>query len=527
MVRFFFVAFSVLFGFVGIWSLYWPPILWSLLVLIPLFLMGVMDAFQKRQGIRRNFPLLGNLRYFFEFIRPELQQYFVENNHDGRPIPREFRSIIYQRAKQQRESLPFGTQRNVYAEQHEWIHHSMQPQTCDPEAMRVWVGQSQCRQPYLASRFNISAMSYGSLSKNAVMALNLGAAQGGFYHNTGEGGLTPYHLKGGDLVWQIGTGYFGCRTAKGEFCPDSFATKSQNPQVKMIEIKISQGAKPGKGGLLPASKVSPEIAQIRGVPMGEDVISPSQHSAFSNPVELMEFLANLRELSGGKPVGIKMCIGKKREFVAICRAMLKTGLRPDFITVDGAEGGTGAAPLEFSNSVGAPLEEGLVFVHDILTGFDLRKEITVIASGKVFTSFHLLTKLALGADMVNSARGMMLALGCIQALRCNSNHCPTGVATNDPQLVRGLHVPTKAERVANYQMHTLAALSELVGAMGYVSPSEIKREDVYRRVSNGEIRTFESLFPSVDPLSLLDLNHLPKLPQDTLSAVQLAQAEAF
>ncbi|MCB0356450.1 MAG: FMN-binding glutamate synthase family protein, partial [Bdellovibrionales bacterium] len=457
----------VVFSTVGTIALIWPPILFSLVVFLPLFLLGLLDGLQKRQAVRRNFPLIGNLRYFFELIRPELQQYFVESNHSGRPVPREFRSVVYQRAKGQLETLPFGTQRDVHAEGHEWVHHSMDPQNLNFKDIRVTIGGPQCTKPYSASVMNISAMSYGALSKAAITALNLGAKEGDFFHNTGEGGISSYHLQGGDLCWQIGTGYFGCRTKEGHFCPDSFAKKSQLDVVKLIEIKISQGAKPGKGGLLPGSKVTAEVAEIRGVELGKDVVSPSKHSAFSTPRELLEFVEKLRNLSGGKPVGFKLCVGHHSEFFAICKAMVKTKIYPDFITVDGSEGGTGAAPLEFSNSVGRPLDEGLAFVVDTLNGFDLRDKIKIIAAGKVFTSFHMLTKLALGADLVNSARGMMLALGCIQALKCNSNHCPVGVATTNPHLVRGLNVADKYLRVHRYHDRTVKTFVDILGAMGY------------------------------------------------------------
>lgn len=493
----FYGIFLVIFTAVGLLSMLWPPLLFSLIILLPLFLFGVSDTIQTRHGVRRNFPIIGNLRYFFEFIRPELQQYFVESNLSGRPIPREFRSIVYQRAKRQLQTLPFGTQRDLYEEGQEWVQHSICPREPGEVHLRVMVGGPQCKQPYLSSIFNISAMSYGSLSQNAIEALNKGAKKGGFYHNTGEGGISEHHRHGGDLVWQLGTAYFGCRDEAGRFSAEKFAVKSHWPEVKMIEIKLSQGAKPGKGGILPGLKVSEEIAEVRDVPVGQDVISPPAHSAFSTPTEMLQFVQQLRELSGGKPIGIKFCVGKRSEFLSICKAMRATGIYVDFITVDGAEGGTGAAPLEFSNSVGVPLEEGLAFVVDALNGFDLKRHIRVIAAGKVFSGFHILTKMAMGADIVNSARGMMLALGCIQALKCNQNVCPVGVATTDPKLIRGLHVPTKADRVANFQGETVHSLLQLVAAMGYQTPQEVQREDVHRRLSNGMINTYEELFPSL------------------------------
>lgn len=366
------------------------------------------------------------------------------------------------------------------------------------------IGGPQCRQPYEASIFNISAMSYGALSKNAIEALNGGAKLGGFYHNTGEGGISPYHLsEGGDLVWQIGTGYFGCRTKDGDFCPESFRERATLPSVKMIEIKLSQGAKPGHGGILPAAKITPEIVAIRKVETGKDVISPPGHRAFSTPMELLHFVQRLRELSGGKPVGFKLCVGKPHEFLAICKAMTESQILPDFITVDGGEGGTGAAPLEFSNSVGTPLEEGLTFVHESLIGFNLRPHIRVIASGKVMTSFHLYSRMALGADICNSARGMMLALGCIQARQCNTNHCPTGVATSDPNLVVGLVPSDKRVRVYNYHRQTVHAFAEILGASGFSSTSQISRHNVHRRISGDSVKSYAQLFPYVERGSFL------------------------
>lgn len=527
MVRQFYAISFLVLGSIALASWYWPPVLFMYVLAGPLFLIGVLDSVQTRHGVRRNFPVVGNLRYFFEMIRPELQQYFVESNLSGRPIPREYRSIVYQRAKGELQSQPFGTQRDVYIENHEWVSHSMVPKHLDSKDFPIVIGRETCAKPYTSSLMNISAMSYGSLSKNAIMALNQGAKIGGFSHNTGEGGISPYHLEGGDLVWQIGTGYFGCRTEEGEFSPEMFEVKAKKEEVKMIEIKLSQGAKPGKGGILPGAKVTPEIAEIRGVVPGRDVISPSYHSAFFTPKELLRFVTQLRDLSGGKPVGIKLCVGRKSEFIALCKAMIQTGQHPDFITVDGAEGGTGAAPLEFANSVGTPLEEGLAFVVDALRGFGLRRKIVVIASGKVFTSFHLLTKVALGADIVNTGRGMMLALGCIQALKCNSNHCPVGVATTDPKLVRGLVVTQKSQRVANFQKDTLKSFIEILGAMGFDSPRDIRREHVYRRLTDGAIKTYEDLFPSMDEGSLLLEQELPTLNQDFLRAYRSSSSESF
>lgn len=525
--REFFLISAWTFVAVALVSYFWTDALWSLVLLVPLFAIGLNDSLQTRQAIRRNFPLIGNMRYIFELIRPELQQYFVESNQSGRPIPRDLRSVIYQRAKGQTETQPFGTQLDVHMEHYEWVNHTIQPKPVHLQDVRLVVGGPSCKLPYLASVMNISAMSYGALSSAAVSALNLGAKEGGFYHNTGEGGISPYHLLGGDLTWQIGTGYFGCRHPDGRFNPEAFQERAQLPNVKMIEIKLSQGAKPGKGGILPAAKVSEEVAKIRLVPMGQDVMSPSGHSAFSNPLELMKFISELRDLSGGKPIGFKLCIGNKHEFLALCKAMIETKIAPDFITVDGGEGGTGAAPVEFTNHVGAPLEDGLTFVCDALRGFGLREDIRVIASGKVFTSFEILTRLAIGADMVGSARAMMLAMGCIQALRCNTNDCPTGVATSNPHLVKGLHVPSKSKRVARFQHETIHHFIELLSALGYGHPRELKRSDVNRRLSNGIVKTYEEIHPSMPIGALLEVQTAQDLPFNWQVALAKAQSHTF
>ena len=485
-------------------AMIWPGVLWSLIIIGPLIILGVVDMTQTRQAVRRNFPVIGHGRYLLEKIRPEINQYFVESNSDGKPFSRNDRSVVYQRAKGELDTLPFGTQRDVYAPGYEWINHSLAPKAPDHTTERVLVGGPACTKPYSASIFNVSAMSYGSLSKNAVLALNTGAKMGGFAHNTGEGGLSPYHLDpGGDLIWQIGTGYFSCRDKQGRFNLDEFVKRATLPNVKMIEIKLSQGAKPGHGGILPAKKLTPEIIAIRGVEPGKDVISPPAHSAFSTPAELIRFVQQLREASGGKPVGFKLCVGKRREFLGIVKAMLVSGVTPDFITVDGGEGGTGAAPLEFSDSVGTPLNEGLSFVHNALIGAGLRDRIRVIASAKVNTGFQIATKVALGADMCNAARAMMFAIGCIQALRCNSNHCPTGVATQDPELVAGLHVGDKSTRVARYHRETVKSFFEVLGAAGFTRPSELKPWYILRRVTSTEIRNYSEIYPAIEPGSLL------------------------
>ena len=485
-------------------STVWPMAAWALVAILPVIARGIADMVQTRQAVRRNFPVLGHGRYLLELIRPEINQYFVESNSDGRPFSRNDRSVVYQRAKGELDTLPFGTQRDVYAAGYEWINHSLAPVEPRHECARVVVGNAACRQPYSASILNVSAMSYGSLSKNAVLALNAGAKAGGFAHNTGEGGISPHHLKpGGDLIWQIGTGYFGCRTADGHFDPDAFAARAATPTVRMIEVKLSQGAKPGHGGILPAAKLTPEIIAIRGVVPGRDVISPPAHTTFSTPLGLLRFLQLLREQSGGKPVGFKLCVGKRHEFLGIVKAMLESGIVPDFITVDGAEGGTGAAPLEFSDSVGTPLNEGLAFVNNALVGAGLRDQVRLIASGKVNTGFQLATKIALGADMCNAARAMMFALGCIQALRCNTNQCPTGVATQDPGLVQGLHVGDKSARVSRYHAETVKSFFEVLGAAGLHEPDALKPWYVMRRVTSGDVRSYHEIYPPIEPGALL------------------------
>lgn len=498
--KLFFSASYLVLSLIAIGSYFWLPTAFALLLFGPLIIIGFKDAYQTKRAILRNFPVIGHARFLMEAIRPEIQQYFIESDVGGSPVPRETRSVVYQRAKQQTDTLPFGTQRNVYEEGYEWLNHSLSPKHINESELRILVGGPQCKKPYLASIFNVSAMSYGALSSNAIRSLNGGAKLGGFYHNTGEGGVSPHHLaEGGDLVWQIGTGYFGCRTEDGDFSPKLFKERASCENIKMIEIKLSQGAKPAHGGILPAAKITPEIVEIRKVKPGADVISPPAHRAFSTPVGMLKFINQLRELSGGKPIGFKMCIGQPHEFIAICKAMIETQIYPDFITVDGGEGGTGAAPLEFSNSVGTPLEEGLTFVHDVLIGFDLRKNIRVIASGKIMTAFNIFSRMALGADICNSARGMMLALGCIQARQCNTNHCPTGVATSNKDLVVGLVPSDKKVRVYNYHKHTLHAFAELLGAAGLDTTKKISRHLVNRRVAaDASVKSYLELFPYME-----------------------------
>ncbi|MEO7045933.1 MAG: FMN-binding glutamate synthase family protein [Ferruginibacter sp.] len=493
-------AFTALAWFV--WAGFW----WFVGVFAFLAFVGFYDMVQSRHSITRNFPLFGRARWIMEDLRPKLYQYFIESDTDGKPINRIDRNTIYQRAKLEMDTMPFGTQLNVYAEGYEWMTHSISPLDFhninhDP---RVIFGNKDCKQPYSGSIFNVSAMSYGSLSSNAIEALNGGAKIGGFAHNTGEGGLSPFHLKqGGDIIWQIGTGYFSARNEDGTFSPELFKIKAATPQVKMIELKLSQGAKPGHGGILPAAKNTPEIAAIRHVTAGTTVYSPPFHSAFNSPKGLVLFIAKLRELSDGKPVGFKLCIGHKSEFIAICKAMVELDIYPDFITVDGGEGGTGAAPQEFSNYVGAPLLDGLAFVYNILVGFDIKQHIKIIASGKMISGFHLVRAVALGADSCNSARAMMMALGCIQALVCNTNKCPTGVATQNPQLVAGLVIDDKKKRVANYHNETVKSFVELLGAAGISEPSQLNRHHIYRRVFMNQVTTFEDIFPPLEKGCLL------------------------
>lgn len=501
----FLYASGVILAFIAGLSGLFPDILWSLVVVGPLIILGCVDVLQNKHALRRNFPILAHARYLMELVRPEINQYFIESNKDGVPFDRERRSIVYQRAKRALDTLPFGTQSNVYAPAYEWINHSIAPKPPLKEPPRVTVGGPQCKQPYDAALLNVSAMSFGALSKNALLALNTGARMGNFYHNTGEGGISPYHIKpGGDLVWQIGTGYFGCRNkADGSFNPQLFAEKVALPQVRMIEIKLSQGAKPGHGGILPAAKLTDEIVQIRHVEPGKDVVSPPGHTTFHTPIGLLEFVQQLRELSGGKPVGFKLCVGKRREFLAVVKAMLETGILPDFITVDGGEGGTGAAPLEFSNFVGMPLRDGLSFVHNSLVGANLRDKVRVIAAGKVITGFDMAVMMALGADICNAARAMMFALGCIQSLRCNTNRCPTGVATQDPELTGGLHVADKSVRVFNFQHETVHSLLDVVGACGLDHPNQLRAWHIMRRISATEVKHYAQFYPQLKAGDLL------------------------
>ena len=495
---------------IGVVATWWTPILWLFIVVGPIIAVGIHDVVQHKHALLRIYPVIGHGRYVMEEVRPEIQQYFVESNIDGTPFSREFRSIVYQRAKGEPDTQAFGTQQDVNQVGYEWMHHSLAPVPVNEVEPRVTVGGDDCTQPYDASHLNISAMSYGSLSRTAIEALNQGARKGGFCHNTGEGGISPYHLKpGGDLTWQIGTGYFGCRDKEGRFDSQRFEETSRIESVKMIEIKLSQGAKPAHGGILPKEKLSEEIAQIRGVEMENDVISPPRHSAFSTPTGLLEFVARLRKLSGGKPVGFKLCIGFQVEFLAICKAMIETQILPDFITIDGAEGGTGAAPPELTNSVGMPLRDGLRFAHNSLRGSGVRSNIRLIAAGKIVTSFHMFRTIALGADLCNSARPMMLALGCIQARRCNSNDCPVGIATQDPGRYQAIDIEDKATRVAEYHKATIRAFLELLAGSALEHPRDIHPSQVLRRIDPFTIKPFDEIYPVVDEGAFLQDATMP------------------
>lgn len=487
--------------------------LWWLIAAALLVLLGLWDMAQKHHAILRNYPIMGHFRFIFEFIRPEIRQYFIEGDTEAQPFSRAQRSLVYQRSKGQVDNRPFGTQLDVSQQGYEWVNHSMQPTRLSSHDFRVWIGGTPdeaqqgtdpCSRPYHASVFNISAMSFGALSGNAIQALNQGAKMGGFIHDTGEGSISQYHrMHGGDLIWEVASGYFGCRNADGTFSDEKFIANATDPQVKMIEIKLSQGAKPGHGGMLPGAKVTPEIAAARGIPVGVDCISPSSHSAFSTPVELMQFVAKLRRLSGGKPTGFKFCVGHPWEWFAIVKAMLETGITPDFIVVDGSEGGTGAAPVEFTDHLGVPLREGLLFVHNTLVGAGLRQHIRIGASGKVVSAFDMASLFAIGADWVNSARGFMFAIGCIQSQSCHTNRCPTGVATQDAGRQRALVVPDKAERVLNFHRNTLKALAEMMAAAGVSHPKDLGPHHLVRRISSTEIKLYSQLLRFVEPGSLL------------------------
>ncbi|MGX7896156.1 FMN-binding glutamate synthase family protein [Tsuneonella sp. HG222] len=513
----------VLLGLVAAGAL-WHPARWTLLLTVPLLLIALWDLVQRRHTLRRNYPLIARVRWIMEDLRPFARAYIVEGDLDGRPFNHDERALVYARAKGELDSHPFGTELDVYSNEYEWLAHSIAPNEAAPAEWRVTVGAGRCSQPYDASLFNISAMSFGSLSANAILALNKGAASGGFYHDTGEGGLSRYHREhGGDLVWEIGSGYFGCRDAQGRFDPARFAEKAALPQVKMIEIKLNQGAKPGHGGVLPGAKVTAEIAQVRGVPQGLDCISPAAHSAFSTPIGLLEWATQLRELSGGKPVGIKLCIGQQHEVFALMKAMRETGMRFDFINVDGAEGGTGAAPVELSNSMGMPLREGLILMRNALVGTGLRGDVKISAAGKVHSGAGLAMNIALGADWCNAGRAFMFALGCVQSMRCHTDMCPTGVATQDALRQRGLVVMDKAERVARFQRHTLHSLREIVVAMGLDNPWQIRPDFLSERINGAKSDSIDRIYRFLEPGELLDA------PESTqyYESWQAARADSF
>jgi glutamate synthase domain-containing protein 2 len=486
--------------------------------------VGTVDLMQSRQSIRRNYPVAAHIRFLLEEIRPEIRQYFLESDTDGTPFNRTKRSIVYQRAKGQLDKRPFGTQLDVYSSVHEWLNHSMAPKEPTKEPFRITIGGADCPRPYSASVYNISAMSFGALSANAIRALNKGAKMGNFAHDTGEGGVSAYHKEfGGDLIWELGSGYFGCRHPDGSFSADRFTDQAAIDQVKMIEIKLSQGAKPGHGGVLPGPKVSAEIAAARGVPQGVDCISPASHSAFSTPMEMMDFIARLRHMANGKPIGFKLCIGHRWEFLGICKAMLESGVYPDYIVVDGAEGGTGAAPLEFVDHIGMPLRDGLMFVHSALVGLNIRDRIKIGASGKVLTAFDLARVMALGADWANTARGFMFAVGCIQSQSCHTDRCPTGVATQDQDRQRALVVPDKAQRVFNFHRSTVLALGEVIAAAGLEHPQELKPRHFSKRLSPTRVESYDQVYRYLAPGELLAGTDDPRY----RDAWPLAQSDSF
>ena len=488
----------------GVWQWFW---IWPFtLVAAGLSLLGCYDVWQKSHAVLRNYPVIGHIRYLIEGIRPEIRQYLLEADNEKLPFSRSQRSLVYARAKNEVGDRPFGTMMDVSESGFEFMSHSIRPALhVDPSSFRIKIGGPQCTKPYSASVLNVSAMSFGSLSGNAIEALNRGAKLGGFAHDTGEGSISPYHRKhGGDLIWEIGSGYFGCRDDEGRFDPGRFAAQACSEQVKMIEIKLSQGAKPGHGGILPADKVSQEIAETRGIPQGKTCVSPSSHGAFSTPQEMMSFIARLRELSGGKPVGFKLCLGHPWEFMGIVKAMLETGILPDFIVIDGMEGGTGAAPVEFTDHLGVPLREGLLFIHNTLVGVNLRDKIRLGASGKIISAFDMASVLAIGADWVNCARGFMFAVGCIQSQSCHTNRCPTGVATQDKSRQRALVVPDKAQRVYNFHHNTLKALAEMLAAAGVKHPMELGPHHLFRRVTATEIKLVSQIHRFLEPGSLLN-----------------------
>lgn len=505
---------------------FWPPAIYILYILIPIVIIGVYDVLSVKHTVLRNYPVLGHLRYVLEYIRPEIQQYFIATDHSEAPFTREIRSIIYQRSKNVNDTVPFGTKQKLTEPGYEFFDQSIMPTKFITEQLRVEVGGPQCKKPYSASILNVSAMSFGALSSAAILALNKGAKKGNFYHNTGEGGLSRYHNEGGgDLVWQIGTSYFGCRTKDGNFDPHKFKKQACQDNVKMIEIKISQGAKPSHGGVLPKAKISPEIAEVRGISREYDCVSPPYHKEFSTPIGLLKFVERLRELSEGKPIGLKMCIGKPEEFMAICKAMVKTKILPDFITIDGSEGGTGAAPLEFTSRLGKTLDESLILVHNCLTGIGVRDKIKIIGSGKIATGFNIASKLCIGADICNCARPMMFALGCIQSLNCNTNRCPTGIATQNKFRARGLNVEDKHIRVYYFHKNTIRSFKELVEALGVDNISRLTPELLHKRETNGNSKTYKELYTYIKNGCLLKKKY--SAPEPYAHLWRISSAEKF
>ncbi len=520
----FYVTTVIVFALIILLSFLWLPFLFLFIIAVPLALLGFYDIFQRTKNILRNYPIIGHFRYMLLAIRPQIQQYFIETETGGKPFSKEERQMVYSRAQGKLDTLPFGTLRDVFEDGFESIHHSLAPCKPDESVTRITVGGPQCTQPYNASRLNISAMSFGALSKNAIRALNRGAKIGNFAHNTGEGGLSPYHLQeGGDVIWQVGTACFGCRTKDGKFDPEEFKKKSRHPAVKMIEIKLSQGAKPAHGGILPAVKVTEEIAKIRGLEPYKDAVSPPAFEHFSTPNGLIDFVQELRDLCGGKPVGFKLCIGNKSEFLGICKSMVEKKIYPDFITIDGAEGGTGAAPVEFTDFIGTPLDEGLVFAYNALVGCDLKKHIKLICSGKIISGFDMVSKMALGADMCNSARGMLFSLGCVQSRRCNTNTCPTGVATQDPKLYFALDIDKKAPHVANFHKETIESFKDVLGAAGINNLEHLYPSHIHRRIDHATVLNYDEIYEFLQPGQLL----LDDIPDNYAKHWFKANAEKF
>jgi glutamate synthase domain-containing protein 2 len=477
--------------------------LWLVAIGGVLAALGAYDLLQRRHSILRNYPIIGHGRFLLESIRPELQQYFIERNFDGRPYDRDTRASIYQRAKGVKDEQAYGTERDVGEAGYEWLMHSTAPLDPPEEPTRVRLGGPDCTQPYDMALLNVSAMSFGALSGAALTALNRGAAAGGFAHDTGEGGLTRYHLQGGDVVWELGSGYFGARTKDGGFDRGEFRDKAAHERVRCVSLKLSQGAKPGIGGQLPGPKVTKEIAEARDVPQGQSCISPAAHRVFSTPRELVRFIGEMRELAGGKPTGFKLCVGLRHELLAICKAMVEEGITPDFIVVDGGEGGTGAAPMEYEDNVGTPLTEGLMMVHNALVGVGVRDRIRIGASGKIATGTDVVKRLAIGADYTNAARAMMMAVGCIQSQRCHTNTCPVGVATQDPKRARALDVPDKTERVRRYQEAVVKEAMRVMASMGVGEPAQLTPHMLMRRVTAARISSYAELYHWLEPGELL------------------------